>query len=120
MGTLPGRNDHLLTIGVLSPLLASTFFGEVFAGITEVAAHRGAAVVGVQTFDPVDADVDRDVSRYRRRAGWDHFAGVIALVNAVDSTYLFDLQACGIPIVLVSNYVEGLNCPVVSSDNRSG
>ena len=77
-------------------------------------------MIGIQTFDPGDADVDRAVSRFRRRAGWDHFAGVIALVDAVDSTYLFELQATGIPVILVSNQVEGLTCPVVSSDNRSG
>ena len=117
---LPNLDKDRLTIGVLSPQLAATFFGKVFAGITEVAAQSGAAVVGIQTLDPVDVDVDRAVSRFRCRAGWDRFAGVIALVNAVEPTYLFELQAAGIPIVLVSNEVEGLACPVVSSDNRSG
>jgi len=116
---LASNNDRL-TIGVLSPQLAATFFGKVFAGITEVAAQSGAAVVGIQTLDPGDVDVDRAVSRFRCRAGWDRFAGVIALVNAVEPTYLFELQAAGVPIVLVSNEVEGLACPVVSSDNRSG
>ncbi len=113
-------NDGRLTIGVLSPQLAATFFGKVFVGITEVAAQSGAAVVGIQTLDPVDVDVDRAVSRFWCRAGWDRFAGVIALVNAVAPSYLFELQAAGVPIVLVSNEVEGLVCPVVSSDNRSG
>ena len=116
----PRSDDDRLIIGVLSPQLASSFFGGVLVGISKVAAQRGAAVIGIQTFDPGDADVDRAVSRFRRRAGWDHFAGVIALVDAVDSTYLFELQATGIPVILVSNKVEGLTCPVVSSDNRSG
>ncbi|MGO9583751.1 MAG: EAL domain-containing protein [Acidimicrobiales bacterium] len=117
---LPRAGDDRPIIGVLSPLLTTTFFGGVLSGITEIAAQAGAAVVGIQTFDPGDADVDRAESRFRRRAGWKHFAGVIALVNAVDSTYLFELQAAGIPVVLVSNEVEGLTCPVVSSDNRAG
>jgi diguanylate cyclase (GGDEF)-like protein/PAS domain S-box-containing protein len=117
---LPRPNEDRVIIGVLSPLLATNFFGGVLAGINDVAAQRGASVVGIQTFDPGDADVDRAVSRFRRRAGWDHFAGVIALVNAVDSSYLFELQAAGIPVVLVSNKVAGLACPVVSSDNRLG
>jgi len=107
-------------IGVLSPQLAASFFGGVLVGISKTASQRGAAVIGIQTFDPGDADVDRAVSRFRRRAGWDHFAGVISLVDAVDSVYLFELQAAGIPVVLVSNEVEGLSCPVVSSDNRTG
>ena len=119
-GERPSLDGERLIIGVLSPQLAASFFGGVLVGISKVATQRGAAVIGIQTFDPGDADVDRAVSRYRRRAGWDHFAGVIALVDAVDSAYLFDLQASGIPVILVSNEVEGLTCPVVSSDNRSG
>jgi diguanylate cyclase (GGDEF)-like protein/PAS domain S-box-containing protein len=117
---LARSNDDRLIIGALSPLLASPFFGRVLSGICEIATRTGAAVVGVQTFDPGDSDVDRAVSRFRHRVSWDHFAGVIALVNAVDPPYLFELQAAGIPIVLVSNQVDGLSCPVVSSDNHSG
>ena len=117
---LASSGDERLIIGVLSPQLAASFFGGVLVGISKTAAQRGAAVIGIQTFDPGDADVDRAVSRFRRRAGWDHFAGVISLVDAVDSTYLFELQAAGIPVILVSNEVEGLSCPVVSSDNRTG
>jgi diguanylate cyclase (GGDEF)-like protein/PAS domain S-box-containing protein len=117
---LPRSDDDRLIIGVLSPQLATSFFGGVLVGISKVAAQKGAAVIGIQTFDPGDADVDRAVSRFRRRAGWNHFAGVISLVNAVDSTYLLELQATGIPVILVSNQVEGLVCPVVSSDNCSG
>ncbi len=117
---LPRSDNDRLIIGVLSPQLATSFFGGVLVGISKVAVQRGAAVIGIQTFDPGDADVNRAVSRFRSRAGWNHFAGVIALVDAVNSTYLFELQAAGIPVVLVSNEVEGLTCPVVSSDNRSG
>jgi diguanylate cyclase (GGDEF)-like protein/PAS domain S-box-containing protein len=117
---IPGSGDDCLTIGVLSPRLAATYFGPVVAGIAQAAAMEGVTVVGIQTFDPVDADINRDSSRFRRRVGWDSFSGVISLVNAVDSNYLFKLKSAGIPIVLVSNDVEGLNCPVVSSDNRSG
>ncbi|MGO9149618.1 MAG: EAL domain-containing protein [Acidimicrobiales bacterium] len=116
----PRSDDDRLIIGVLSPQLAASFFGGVLLGISKVAAQRGAAVIGIQTFDPGDADVDRAVSRFRCRAGWDHFAGVIALVDAVDSAYLLELQSTGIPVILVSNKVEGLTCPIVSSDNRSG
>ena len=119
-GERPSSDGPKQIIGVLSPQLAASFFGGVLVGISKVATQRGAAVIGIQTFDPGDADVDRAVSRYRRRAGWDHFAGVIALVDAVDSAYLFELQANGTPVILVSNEVEGLRCPVVSSDNRSG
>jgi diguanylate cyclase (GGDEF)-like protein/PAS domain S-box-containing protein len=100
--------------------MTTAFFGGVLAGVTKVAAQAGAVVVGIQTFDPGDADVDRAVSRFSSKVGWGYFAGVIALVNAVDSTYLFELQAAGIPVALVSNQVEGLPCPVVSSDNRAG
>jgi len=116
----PRLDDDRLVIGVLSPQLATSFFGGVLVGITQLAAERGVAVIGIQTFDPGDADVDRAVSRYRRRAGWGHLAGVISLVDAVDAAYLFELQDNGIPVVLVSNEVEGLTCPVVSSDNLSG
>ncbi|MGA2529032.1 MAG: EAL domain-containing protein [Acidimicrobiales bacterium] len=117
---VPRLAGERLVIGVLSPLMTTAFFGGVLAGVTEVAAQLNAAVVGIQTFDPGDSDVDRAKSRFRTRAGWGHFAGVIALVNAVDSTYLFELRSAGIPVVLVSNQVEGLPCPVVSSDNRAG
>ncbi|MGP8182029.1 MAG: hypothetical protein ACLP1E_14840, partial [Acidimicrobiales bacterium] len=103
----PRSDDDRLIIGVLSPQLAASFFGGVLLGISKVAAQRGAAVIGIQTFDPGDADVDRAVSRFRCRAGWDHFAGVIALVDAVDSAYLLELQSTGIPVILVSNKVEG-------------
>ncbi|MGO8723875.1 MAG: EAL domain-containing protein [Acidimicrobiales bacterium] len=118
---LPRRNDgDRPVIGVLSPLMTTTFFGGVLSGISHAAAKAGASVVGIQTFDPGDADVDRAEPRYRRRAGWKRFAGVIALVNAVDPSYLFELRSAGITVVLVSNEVEGLSCPIVSSDNGEG
>ena len=41
-------------------------------------------------------------------------------VNGLDTEYLFALRAAGIPIVLVSTEVEGLDCPVVSADNFTG
>ena len=94
---LPRSDNERLIIGVLSPQLAASFFGGVLVGISKVAAQRGAAVIGIQTFDPGDADVDRAVSRYRRKAGWNHFAGVIALVDAVELHLLVRTPGCWDP-----------------------
>ena len=40
---LPCTDDDRLIIGVLSPQLATSFFGGVLVGISKVAAQKGAA-----------------------------------------------------------------------------
>ena len=112
--------DDLCTIGVLSPVLAAPFFSGIVLGITRAAAQQGVAVVGIQTFDPGDADFDRAASRFQRHVSWERVSGVIAISNAVESGYFDALEDARIPIVMVSREAEGHSCPVVSSDNGPG
>ena len=114
------RRDGQLRIGVLSPLVAGSYMSAVLSAVESTVATAGGRVIAIQTLDLSQGGLDTLVPQYNLHAAWDHVAGFVVLVNAVDRTYLEALRGAGKPVVLLSEEMAGFSCPVVRPDNRSG
>ncbi len=109
-----------LTVGVLSPLLAGTYFGELLKGIAGYVAKAGGRVVAVQTLDAELGDHYLGPSRFVTPVAWDVVDGFVAITRAVPDDYLLRSRRSGRPVVTISHHVDGLDCPEVRPDNRAG
>jgi hypothetical protein len=67
--------DGQLTIGVLSPLLAGTYFGEMLKGIAHHVASLDGRVVAVQTLDSALGDQYLGPSQFASPVSWDRADG---------------------------------------------
>jgi len=114
------RRDGQLRIGVLSPLVAGSYMSAVLSAVESTVATAGGRVIAIQTLDLSQGGLDTLVPQYNLHAAWDHVAGFVVVVNAVDRTYLEALRGVGKPVVLLSEEMAGFSCPVVRPDNRSG
>ncbi len=114
------RREGPLRVGVLSPLVAGSYMSAVLSGIAGVVTGAGGRLVAVQTLDMSRGGMSAQVPQYGLRATWEHVAGFVVVVNAVDRAYLEALQEAGKAVVLLSQEVEGFPCAVVRPDNRSG
>ena len=109
-----------LTVGVLSPLLAGSFFGQVVQGLARHVATLGGRVLAVQTLDATLGDDYTGLPPFSTPVGWEQVAGFVTIINAVGKSYLQDIRALGKPVVMVSHHVPGFVCPEVLPDNRIG
>ncbi|MEJ3744662.1 EAL domain-containing protein [Actinomycetes bacterium KLBMP 9797] len=110
-----------LTLGVLSPYLGGWYFGGLLHGIAEAAADARAGVVAVQTLEAGTGNIEvTEAPELRYPIAWQHVAGFVVIINAVQPRYLAALRAAGKPIVIISHEVPSVDCPVVLPDNRSG
>jgi diguanylate cyclase (GGDEF)-like protein len=108
-------------IGVLSPFVGGAYYGTLLAGIGTAAALRGSRVIAVQTLDAAaDLTVNAGNPAFGVPVAWDHIAGFVVLADAVTSSYLHRIGTSGRPAVLLGHETEGLACPAVLADNRSG
>lgn len=107
-------------IGVLSPLLAGEYFGAVIAAIGDQAIANGARLIAVQTLDGRVGESDSSETDFSSQVGWDHLSGLIVVINAVSDEYLHSVMAAGMPLVMISRDVPGVNVPIVGPDNRAG
>ncbi len=140
-----GRDrGHDLRLGVLTPLIAGAYANQILDGIATAAGTAGARVVAVQTLDPwgwgmearalrstLDVTaagervhhppvIDSIAPDFDLRLAWSWVDGFLVVLGAVPAAYLRALQQSGKPVVLVSDEVEGVLCPVVRADNRTG
>ena len=106
------------TIGVLSPYVGGSYYGQILAGIGRATAEVGGRVVAVQTTVAGSFHASTYASSdFRHRVAWDHVDGFVVVANAVDETYLNDLRAAGKSVVMISIEVPGFECPVVLPAN---
>ena len=139
---VPASRRPPLRLGVLAPLIAGAYMTRVMAGATRVATAAGARLIAIQTLDPgtwgteITAPPPRPagpddtgaepvtaeaaVPGYALRTAWDHVAGFLVMLTAVEPAHLRALRDAGLPVVLVSEEAEGFPCPVVRTDNRVG
>ena len=107
------------TIGVLTPLVSGPYFGAVLAGIGRVAQRAGAAVVVVQTLDPAVGDTHTGLPATPDAVALDRVDAVVAVTGAARDEDLRAVHARGLPLVLISHAVAGLDVPVVGPDNHA-
>jgi diguanylate cyclase (GGDEF)-like protein/PAS domain S-box-containing protein len=112
---------HGPVIGVLTPLVGGFYYGGLLTGIARSVGSRGGRVIAIQTLDAGHRNADFvEPPQFDSAVGWDHVVGFVAIVNAVPNSYLVRLSQAGKPLVIVSNEVAGIACPVVMPDNRNG
>jgi diguanylate cyclase (GGDEF)-like protein/PAS domain S-box-containing protein len=109
-----------LTVGVLSPYLAGSYFGVLVDTIAAVVWRAGGRVVSMQTARPGMELQEGFARRMPARVGWDHIAGVVAIGEAVPGRFLAELESAGKPVVTVGHEERGAPWPAVLVDNRGG
>ena len=139
---VPASHRLPLRLGVLAPLIAGAYMSRVMAGATRVATAAGARLIAIQTLDPgtwgteitapprgpggpdtlaaEPVTAEAAVPRYALRTAWDHVAGFLGMLTAVEPAHLRALRDAGLPVVLVSEDAQGFPGPVVRTDNRVG
>lgn len=109
------------TIGVLTTTFGGLYFGLILEGVSRRAAQAGARVVAIETIDIGTFTLDPDQPpEFDHQVAWDHLSGAVVILNAVPPKYLHALRDIGIPVVLISEQVDGFPCPVVRPDNSGG
>lgn len=114
----PGRAPR---IGVLSPVTAGFFFGEILAGVVREAGRLGARVALVQTLDAglTGEASPQEVARAHSVA-WHHLDGFVVSAWAATDDYLRRLHGTGKPMVLACTTAEGVDACSVVVDNAEG
>ncbi len=108
------------SIGILSPLLAGSFFGGILSGVSRAALLAKRDLIAFQTLDgSVETYFGGNPSFYDH-VGWSRVDGFIVVINAVDEDYLQDILDSGRPLVLVSTESDVIACPFVQADNAGG
>ena len=108
-------------VGVLSPLVGGFYFGGLLAGVSAAARDAGGVVIAVQTFDAgVEFTEEFRPRPLGGQAAWDHVDGHVVVTAALQAGDLEDLVGRGKPVIAISNPAEGIGCPSVMPDNRSG
>ncbi len=117
----PRQAGEHLTFGVLCPVVGGFYFGRSLAGIARVLRAHGHRVVALQTY-PADLDRDEFPGPPGRRPllGRSSFDGFVVMTTALADAELRELDASGIPLVLLGVRADGLRAPAVSPDNAGG
>jgi DNA-binding LacI/PurR family transcriptional regulator/PAS domain-containing protein len=109
-----------LTVGVLAPYLAGSYFGGLIAAIARVVWAAGGRVVSVQTARPGMELQEGLATKSRARVGWDVIAGFVVIGDATESGYVAELEQAGKVVVTIAHDEPALSCPQVMVDNRGG
>jgi DNA-binding LacI/PurR family transcriptional regulator len=106
VAVLQGRN--------MTTVFNDSFYRVVLGGMAEVTQARGYSLV--VTPSPADAATDADLNRMLGHGAID---GAL-VAGALDARLLLALRHRGLPIVLVDNYLPGVDLPAVVPDYQSG
>jgi diguanylate cyclase (GGDEF)-like protein len=108
-------------IGVLSPFVGGTYYGNLVASVGAAAQRHGRPMVAIQTLDAADDIVFTGGNpAFDAPVAWDHVSGFVVFADAGGPDYLARLERVGKPVVLVGHVVAGLHRPTVLADNRAG
>ena len=106
VAVLQGRN--------MTTVFNDSFYRVVLGGMAEVTQARGYSLVF--TPPPADAATDADLNRVLGHGAVD---GAL-VVGALDAGLLLALRHRGLPVVLVDNYLPGVDLPAVIPDYQAG
>lgn len=109
-----GLRGRTFTLGLLLPEIQNPFFGDILAGVTEVAVPSGyqvlmgaAGVAAAKQSELADAMVDRQMD------------GLVLVAPSMDRTAV-ELTANGTPTVVFGHHDRGYNFDSVAGDDRAG
>jgi LacI family transcriptional regulator, galactose operon repressor len=106
VAVLQGRN--------MTTVFSDSFYRVVLSGMAEVTQSRGYSLV--VTPPPAEAATDADLTRVLGHGAVD---GVL-VAGALDTGLLLSLRHRGLPIVLVDNFLPGVDLPSVVPDYQAG
>ena len=109
-----------LTVGVLAPYLAGSYFGGLVSAIARVVWVAGGRVVSVQTARPGMEMQEGLPTRSPARVGRDVISGFVVIADATERGYVAELERAGKPVVAIAHDEPGLSSPLVMVDNRGG
>lgn len=104
-------------VGVIVPLMNTTFFPEIIEGIEKVLEVEGFSVLYYQAKN--NALRERKMFDFLLSLRVDALA-VAPVVDSILGPYIMEELKRGIPIVLFDRVLSGWNGPAVVSDNRLG
>jgi diguanylate cyclase (GGDEF)-like protein len=108
-------------VGVYATSFGGPYFGGLLDGIRAAVVAQGGRLIAVQTLDAGTFNTDSpDVPAFSHRVAWEHIDGFVTLLNGADPAHLRQAQQSGRPVVVISDAPDGLSCPTVAPDNRSG
>jgi diguanylate cyclase (GGDEF)-like protein len=112
---------HGPVVGVLASSYGGQYFGDLLDGIKAAVASQDGRLIALQTLDAGTFNYDfADPPAFRHRVAWEYIDGFITFLNGVNPAYLRAAQESGRPVVVISDDPEGVSCPTVRPDNRSG
>ena len=119
-GARPGA-DRPTTLGVLSPSTGGLFFGEVLAGVLAAVDEAGGGrVVLVQTLDAGQTADIVPPAEGTPPLAWSQVDALVAIAWAAEPAVLNRARAAGVPVVLASNALPGVDAASVVVDNVGG
>ncbi|KGM16881.1 hypothetical protein N867_14335 [Actinotalea fermentans ATCC 43279 = JCM 9966 = DSM 3133] len=117
----PRTDRRPTTIGVLSPSAGGYFFGEVLSGIVSAVRGSGAGrVVLLQTVDAARSIHVAPVGDTTLPLAWSQVDALVSIAWAAGDEYLARARAAGLPVVMASNQMPGVDGAAVVVDNAAG
>ena len=118
---VPRAERRPTTIGVLSPSAGGYFFGEVLSGIVSAVRGTGAGrVVLLQTVDAARSIDVAPVGDTTLPLAWSQVDALVSIAWAADADFLARARAAGLPVVMASNEMPGVDGAAVVVDNAAG
>lgn len=108
-------------VGVLSPSTGGFFFGEVLAGVVAAVSEAGEGrVVVLQTLDAGQTSDIVPTADATLPLAWSQVDALVAIAWAAEPAFLTRARAAGIPVVIASNELPGVDAASVVVDNDGG
>ncbi|NCT92771.1 EAL domain-containing protein [Cellulomonas sp. APG4] len=108
------------TVVVLTRHTGGFFAGELLAGLVRTVQAEGGRCVVVQAVEPDDAPDRLSPAEIDLPVAMAHADAVVSVAPAATRPLLERLQRHGVPVVLASDRMAGIEAPVVTPDNRGG
>jgi diguanylate cyclase (GGDEF)-like protein len=108
-------------VGVYATSFGGPYFGGLLEGIRAAVVSAGGRLIAIQTLDAGTFNIDTpEAPAFSHRVAWEHIDGFVTLLNGANPAHLRQAQQSGRPVVVVSDAPDGLSCPTVAPDNRTG
>ncbi len=105
-------SKHVYSIGIIIPDITNTYFAEIFRGVEEIASAEGYLSVFYNT----DYNVENERNALTLlKAG--RVDGLIMQMSNRVTDECKSMAAMGYPIVLLGQFLEGVQCPMVGCNN---
>ncbi len=115
--------DKPLTVGVVVPVGGGYFFGSILAGVTRRISEFGGKVIALQSLDAGMSGDSVEATNNPpliRDTAWSHLDGVVVTVGGASAADVQRFEDAGIPVVLASVTLPGVDVPVAVGDNVAG